>query len=187
MSTVELHVVISSALSLFVFVVIVFKLWPNQRIDMFRQNMFALRDELFDFAADGHIAFDEPAYILLRQLMNGFLRYAHNLTPFRTLMAFMKWKCTGQESLGAWTKSWGDALGQVKEPKIKAQLESFHSKASLLVLSQLVLSPGLLVLIVPPLIVLIVLLTQWTNLRNIYKDVRDKVPMSFLEEEAARS
>lgn len=187
MTAIELRIVISSALSLFVFAVVAFKLWPNQRIDMFRQNMFALRDELFDFAADGNIPFDDPAYLRLRQLMNGFLRYAHNLTPFRTLMAFIGWKCATRESLGAWTEAWNNALNEIKEPKTRTQLEGFHSRAATLVVSQLVLSPGLLLLMVPPMIVLVVVLTQWANLRNIYKDVGNKVPMSFLEEEAAKS
>ena len=56
------------------------KMIPEMRLDSFRQNMFAIRDELFDFAADGNIAFDHPAYMMLRNQMNGFIRYAHHLT-----------------------------------------------------------------------------------------------------------
>jgi hypothetical protein len=43
-------------------------------LDRFRQDVFGLRDELWDFAASGQISFDDPAYRLLRQLMNGFIR-----------------------------------------------------------------------------------------------------------------
>ncbi len=92
MSAAELSIVVQSILTLLVLAVIVFTLWPEQRVDLFRQQMFAVRDELFDFAADGKISFEEPAYVLLRQLFNGFIRYAHNLTPYRVLMSFLQTK-----------------------------------------------------------------------------------------------
>jgi hypothetical protein len=57
----------------------------------------------------------------------------------------------------------------------------------MLVISHLVLSPGLLITLVPILVLVTVLHTQWTNLRNIYKDVSDKIPMALLEEEAANA
>jgi hypothetical protein len=38
---------------------------------------------MFDYAADGNISFNDPAYALLRKSMNGFIRYAHTLTFFR--------------------------------------------------------------------------------------------------------
>jgi hypothetical protein len=183
----ELGIIIQSVLTLIVLAFVVLELWPEQRIDLFRQQMFALRDELFDFAADGKIAFNDPAYVLLRQLMNGFIRYAHNLTPFRTLMSFLRWKYLAHQPLKAWNEPWNKALSEVADPNVRAQLEQFHSRASMLVLSQLVLSPGLLILIAPPVVLTTLLYTQWNTLRSIYNDVRDKVPMSFLEEEAANS
>ena len=36
--------------------------WRRYRLDLFRQNLFALRDELFDMAATGDLAFNDPAY-----------------------------------------------------------------------------------------------------------------------------
>jgi len=54
--------------------------WREHRIDAYRQGVFAVRDELFDFAASGAIRFDDPAYTTLRDLSNGLIRYAHRLT-----------------------------------------------------------------------------------------------------------
>jgi hypothetical protein len=50
-----------------------------------------------------------------------------------------------------------------------------------------VLSPGLLLLLVPVVAVTAILYYQWSSLRAIYNAFSDKVPMSFLEEEAAKS
>ena len=61
-------------------------------LDVFRQKLFALRDELFDFAADGGIDFSDPAYLELRQDLNGLIRFAHKISMFRLLLA--SWTAT---------------------------------------------------------------------------------------------
>jgi hypothetical protein len=187
MSAVELGNIVKSLFSLIVFVLVIFRFWPAQREDMFRQQMFALRDELFDFAMEDRITFDHPAYILLRQLMNGFIRYAHNLTPFRTMLSFLRWKYADREPLERWTEAWNQALSTVSDENARTKLKEFHSEATDLVLGQLLLSPGMLVLAIVFVLPVVVLHTQWTNMRSIYRDVTGKIPMSFLEEEAANS
>ncbi len=187
MTAAELSIAIQTLLSLLVLVFVMFLFWPEQRVVLFRQQMFALRDELFDFALEGKIEFDDPAYTQLRELMNGFIRYAHNLTPYRTLMSFLRWKCTSREPLKGWAISWAQALNKLTSRDTKAKLEEFHARASMLVVSQLVLSPGFLITVAPILVAIAVLRIQWSNLRGIYHDVADKIPMSLLEEEAANS
>lgn len=183
----DLSIIVQSILTLTVLAFVILALWPWQRIDLFRQQMFAVRDELFDFAADGKVSFDDPAYIGLRELMNGFIRYAHNLTPFRFLMSFLRWKCMSSEPVQTWTESWNRALNQVADQDVRTKLQQFHSRATELVLGQLVLSPGVLIIGVPFLVVATLFYTQWTNLRSIYRDVTNKIPMSFLEEEAVKA
>ena len=51
----------------------------SYRVDAFRQNMFALRDEWFDYAYSGGISFENEAYRGLRRMMNGYIRFAHLL------------------------------------------------------------------------------------------------------------
>lgn len=185
-----LSTIIQSLLSLILLVVVIFWLWPSQRVDLFRQEMFSLRDELFDFAAAGNIPFDEPAYVLLRQLMNGFIRYAHNLTPYRTLMSFLRWKYISHDPLTAWSEPWGEALGMVANQDARERLKEFHARAAMLVAGQLVLSPGLLIIILPVGALTAIFRSQFNSLRNIYLALRSAVPVSFLsllEEEAARS
>jgi cbb3-type cytochrome oxidase subunit 3 len=190
MSATELSIVIQSLLTLVVLAFVVFWFWPEQRTDLFRQQMFALRDELWDFAVDGNIAFDDPAYTLLRQLMNGFIRYAHNLTPYRILMSFLRWKYTSAGPVGQWTASWHAAVSQLPNENTKETLQKFHSRATDLVLGQILLSPGVLtvcMMLAPILVITVVLHTQWTNLKSIYRDVTNRIPLSYIEEEAART
>jgi hypothetical protein len=187
MTAAELSIIVQSALSLIALAVVMFAWWPEQRVDLFRQQMFALRDELFDFAMAGKIEFDDPAYTLLRHLMNGFIRYAHNLTPYRALMSFLRWKLVSKEARNEWPISWEKALAKVPDNDTRDKLQEFHSKATMLVVSQLVLSPGFLITVLPVLLVFTVFRLQWNSLRNIYNDVSGKIPMALLEEEAANS
>lgn len=48
--------------------------------DSFRQKAFTIRNELFDWAADGNISFNDPAYWRLRLMMNGTIRFTHRLS-----------------------------------------------------------------------------------------------------------
>ena len=189
MTASELSVVLPSLWTLIVLAFVIFWLWPEQRTDLFRQQMFAIRDELWDFAAAGNISFDDPAYTLLRQLTNGFIRYAHNLTPYRILMSFLHWKYAGKPD-AQWKKSWHDALDKLQNEDAKKTLQQFHARVTDLVLGQIVLSPGALtigMLLSPILLLIIVLRIQWTNLKSIYRDLTNAIPTSLIEEEAAKA
>jgi hypothetical protein len=187
MSAAFFSTVVQSILSLIVLAFIIFALWPVQRVDHFRQQMFALRDELFDFALDGNIRFDDPAYKLLRSLMNGLIRHAHNLTPYRTAMAVLRYKCVSNEPTSGWSVAWERALTKIENDSTRTSLNAFYSRITMLVTSQLVLSPGLVLTVLPFVALGAVLYAPWSTLRNIYIDVRDKIPMALLEEEAANS
>lgn len=190
MNAAELSTVICSLLSLILLVILIFWLWPAQRIDLFRQQMFAIRDELWDFAGADTVSFDDPAYTLLRQLMNGLIRYAHNLTPYRILLSFLQWKYVFGAPTGEWTHAWNQALNQLPDEHTRETLKKFHSRATDLVLGQILLSPGILavgLLLAPIFLIVIAVHTQWTNFKAIYRDVTNRIPTSFIEEEAARA
>jgi hypothetical protein len=76
-------VAIKSAISLLLLALFVQYLWRDYRIDAFRDHVFSIRDRLFMYAATGGVAFDHPAYTILRNRMNVMLRYGHEFTLFR--------------------------------------------------------------------------------------------------------
>jgi hypothetical protein len=71
------------ALSLLVLWVLAFGCWRPYRADQLRQELFGLRDQLFDYAAGGGVSFDHPAYTRLRTTLNGMIRFAHRVTFLR--------------------------------------------------------------------------------------------------------
>ncbi len=62
-------------------------LWRELKVEMYRQRLFKIRDELFDFATDGNISYDHPAYIAIRLSTNSLIRYAHQIC-FTRYLAF---------------------------------------------------------------------------------------------------
>lgn len=79
-------VALFSLFSITILVVFLFKLYPDYRDDKFRQDMFTLRDELFDRAATGQLDFNHPIYGMLRRTMNGSIQYAHRMSLFDFLV-----------------------------------------------------------------------------------------------------
>ncbi len=71
---------LSTLISLLGLWVLFFWLYRDYRVDTFRQQLFSLRDQLFDYAVSRQIAFDHPAYGFHRRNINGMIRFAHRLT-----------------------------------------------------------------------------------------------------------
>jgi len=105
------------------------RLWPEHRLDRFRQDVFCLRDELWDYAADGNISFDDPAYRLLRQLMNGFIRYAHHVSFFRVCMSFASHSAMKSTPLPVtWMGKWNKAVEELQDDGVRKNLCAFHGR-----------------------------------------------------------
>jgi hypothetical protein len=59
---------------------VLFYEYPRSAIERTRNELFSLRDELFDLGQKGEIPFDSDAYTILRGLLNGMIRYAHDIS-----------------------------------------------------------------------------------------------------------
>jgi hypothetical protein len=80
-------------------------------LDILRQQLFAIRDELFDFAADGGIDFDEPAYRELRGDINSLIRFAHKLSFAR--MIFAPWGIPDDHPAAVSVRKWTERVNQL--------------------------------------------------------------------------
>jgi len=67
---------------------LIFFLFRDYFTDSFRQSMFTLRDNLFDEARNGLVDFNHPAYGLLRETMNGYLRFGHQLSALSLIIFY---------------------------------------------------------------------------------------------------
>jgi hypothetical protein len=80
----------SSIVHFLIGILVLFLIWHfgirPYLLDRFRSELFDLRDELFDYAADGNIAFEEDRYGTLRMWLNALIRMAHRVTFFDTIV-----------------------------------------------------------------------------------------------------
>jgi hypothetical protein len=132
------------AFAVLIFGVLVLKLFHDYRIDALRDRLFALREELFDYAVEGKVSFDDPAYFRLRQLINSLIRFAHRLTVTRLFvgeaLTSRKWREVFGNPLLDWQKS-VESL-----PKEQRQrLETLHMRVLETVVRHLVTGSPLLV------------------------------------------
>src|SRR5215204_3708025 len=81
-----LALILSSSLSL-VGLGFLIALYRDYRRDLFRARLSALQDELFDRAMDGHIDFEHPAFRLLQDALNGFVRFGPRFGTLRLVLS----------------------------------------------------------------------------------------------------
>ena len=190
MNATQLVTVVESAVCLVLLISLLLDLMPAFREDAFRQQMFASRDEMFDYAASGAIAFNDPAYKLLRQSMNGFLRFAHRLTLLRLCLTIVKWRMSSEAPELKWHKRWQAAM-EIVPDETSAKLKDFHSRALGLVVKRLVTGSPLLISI---LLVLFCGALVKEGIKNLNQMLREAAFLAVsrvldpqvLEEDAAR-
>jgi cbb3-type cytochrome oxidase subunit 3 len=105
-------------------------LWrfKQYRMDRFRQSVFALRDELFDYAAKGKISFNHPAYITLRNLMNGYIRFSHRISLVQVLLlTYSSWDKEYKPK--TFDDVWQEVTANL-DLTVKNELEAFNERAA---------------------------------------------------------
>lgn len=153
--------------------------------------MFSIRDELFDFAHSGRIDFQHQAYRLLRNSMNGFIRYAHRLTFFQAFVTIVRWSITEQVHPLTWHLKWTEALGSLPLD-VQSELREFHDRAMDAVAMHLLLGSFLLMVFLPMAVLHRLISGAWTSLRLVFRDATELLITRFLnpkilEEEATRA
>ena len=113
---------------------IVFVLYPKSRVDALRHRLFVIRGELFDFALANGLAFDDPAYVMLRSSINSMLRCAHNISVARFLVlsaAVRRFSC--QEMISDRDRRWQAAIGSVAVAEHRQKIVELREQALLTV------------------------------------------------------
>lgn len=132
-------------------------LYSDFQVDRFRQEMFTLRNQLFDEGMEGVLGFDHPAYGILRTTMNGFIRFGHRLTlPQLALFAALSANVRhpDEESFSA---KWEKATKELPADT-RALLDSYQERMHVIVIKHLVWSsPITTVTLVLPIIAAVAL------------------------------
>ena len=169
-------------------------LFRSYQLDAFREQVFALREEVFLYAID-HRLIDSQAYRGFRALLNGTLRYAHKATfPHMVLLAVMKrvFKLPADrenDPMKAWVKALDDLC-----PEQKAEFLRFNNAAATLFVKRIAFSSVLFwvfaISVALPLVISDRLLTNgqpgmaWTKLKGA---IRTRMPLDLLEAEALKA
>jgi hypothetical protein len=135
--------------------------WRSYRLDALRDELFQVRNELFDYAATGAVSFDDPAYWLLRQRLNGLLRFAHTVSFGRVIISVtaMSTSPEGLRRMRTSSERWRAELEHVGKG-VREKLLAFESRAGEVVAKHLITGSPILICTVLPYLGLL-LLRAW--------------------------
>jgi hypothetical protein len=132
----NMYALLSSLLSLAGLWYLIFWRYRIFRIDAFRQKLFILRDELFDYADAGNIAFDHPAYGTLRRAINGYIRFGHRLTLWHVILIALSMRKENPEDWDeemSFEQTWRRAISEL-DGETKTHLAAYRKRMEYAVL-----------------------------------------------------
>ena len=123
---------------------LVLRLYRGYRIDALRHRLFVLRGELFDYALVNGLAFNDPAYVMLRTSMNSLLRFAHKMVFGQLLVLTLVGRRLHKTGLlEDHERQWHTALARLTENEHREKIKELHERV-LLELSKHMALGGLL-------------------------------------------
>ena len=158
-------VIVASGLSLAGLWILYFWFFWKYRIDKTRQELFAIRDELFDYAASGDISFDDPAYGLLRTTMNGMVRFTHEIY-FLDLVALFISKYLSTTP-GNFTERFNEEINRIQSIEARKKLKEFHIRMNMVIVEHLIKSSIPLLVLAILLVIIIVIQEGWENIKAV--------------------
>ena len=134
--------------SLFLLWALVFLCWRSYRVDRLRDQLFGLRNELFDITAQGALSFDDPAYQMLRNTMNGLIRGAEHISFFRYMVVSIGEDASEYSIATENFRRWTSAIENLSEPQRKVVL-GINEKLNDIMIGNLLLGSPLLWILIP--------------------------------------
>lgn len=137
-----------SACALCVFIAVLYRDYRN---DVLKQNLFDVRDKLFDMAVEGRIDFNSNAYGMLRRSINGLLFGAESVS-FLTLLVLggMSWKNSKlREEEERYRQCWQEALDAL-DPPAQAEVQSLRNEMNFALADHVLFTSPLLQMILLP-------------------------------------
>lgn len=112
--------------------------WQTYCEDSARQDLFDARNAIFDLAAGGKLSFESPEYREIRNALNCFIRYAHQLTLSR-LIAYVLFMPQPERTLDL-----SELMSRIQDGETRVNVEHQMGKASTALLLLLVYRSPLL-------------------------------------------
>jgi hypothetical protein len=156
-------------------------LWREYRIDAFRQRIFEIRDELFDYAAEGGIPFDHPAYGALRGLLNGYIRFAHKMSLTRSIAMYILRRLVPNPALDRSVSELFRPINEMPDGKAKEKLLGIQSRASDEVF--LFVARPAMIFMLPPILALLAGTSIYRSIQRKRKEFTETIEIEAIESE----
>jgi hypothetical protein len=149
-NTEAIATVCSSFISLVGLWVLFFIYYRGYRIDLFRQRLITLRDAAFREAASKELFHCRaPAYELLRDMMNGYLRFAHRISALSVVLLARRFANVRLQGTGSFREDWDIAKRDLSEPAVE-RLEMYRREAHALLIDHVIFTSAPLVVALVP-------------------------------------
>lgn len=96
--------------------------YQRTRQRAFREDLFTIRDELFDYMRQQGLSFDLPAYGRMRYLINGLIRFSERIQFVPTMLLLF---ATRRDAYGGDRLS--SAIAEIQDPAVRAHFESVQA------------------------------------------------------------
>jgi hypothetical protein len=126
-------------------------LYNQYRVDRFRNDVFAVRDRLFDRAMAGEVSFDGQGYRTARAVCNGLVRFAHQISMLHWAVRHVVLTDAHLEV----AKVDFDRRSSAMSAKEREVFNSVLAETHVLVIKHLVTSPLMIVTVIVPLTTLL--------------------------------
>ncbi len=143
--------------------------WPY-RVDKTRQRLFFIRNEIFDYAADGNVDFNHPGYWHLRELVNGMIRFTHKFEFISLLCLYVSLRKALLQS-GRFENMMSDIEALPED--VQKQLKNYIYQVNMVMVSHLIQSSIILMGIAFMFRVIFSVKKGWVNS---WKIVKEKFP-----------
>ena len=158
-----LIIILLSGFSLAGLWVFYFWIYWQYRIDKTRQELFAIRDELFDYAADGNISFNHSAYGLLRITMNGMVRFTHKINLLGLVAISLSFYSSRVP--GNFRQKFEEEVNTIESMEARKKLKEFHLRMNMVIVDHLIKSSVPLMAMTVLIVTIIVIQQGWKNLK----------------------
>jgi len=90
--------------------------YRRYRERILRDHLFVVRDRLFIAAEKGTLSFDDRAYVITRQTLNGMIRFAHQISLWKVVAIVLGVRFwSSKEAFEAHSTEYKDAMSAISE------------------------------------------------------------------------
>lgn len=140
--------ILTSLVSIAGLLFIYFWLYRGQCVAKLRQDMFDLRDELFELALRRNISFEHQSYSMLRTMMNGYIRFGHHLSLLSVIAYLVISRAIVLKYTNAvYALQWLESLKGLDEQS-RRELNAIHERMNSAVAKHLLLGSPILFLVI---------------------------------------